>query len=72
LPEDAPQILTNLYKYSELIYDIEEELPHTSESHSPELRKAFAQLDKERFPRDLPEYLIRDLLISDANPAKDA
>lgn len=72
LPEGAPEIQTNLYQYPEPVYDIEEELPHTADTHSPELVEAFAQMDKERFPRDLPEELIRDLLKSDADRAKDA
>jgi hypothetical protein len=62
LPQDAREILTNLFQYPEPVYDIEEELPHATQSFAPETIKIFAEMDKERFPRDLPEELIRELL----------
>ena len=68
LPEEAPEILLNLYQYPEPMYDIEEELPHATESISPETLQIFATMDKERFPHDLPEELIRQLLNPDDLP----
>jgi hypothetical protein len=62
LPEGAEEIITNLYRYPEPFYDIEEELPHAADEYSSDVLRAFSQMDKEHFPRDLPEELIRELL----------
>jgi hypothetical protein len=55
LPEGAPEIITNLFTYPEPVYDIEEELPHAKEGHSPELVRALSQMDKERFHEIFPK-----------------
>ncbi len=72
LPQDAPDVITNLFRYPEPFYDIKEELPDAAEIPSQELIQVFNEMDKERFPHDLPEDLIRELLGTSSDWANDA
>jgi hypothetical protein len=63
LPEGALDMIVGLYASPEPIYDIEEELPFVDkESESDRVSRMFQESDKEHFPNDLPEELIRKLM----------
>jgi hypothetical protein len=62
LPEDAREIITNLYRYSEPVYDIREESPLVAAGMEEAQIEGIDEQDKERFPQDLPEDLIRELM----------
>ncbi|HTV23061.1 MAG TPA: toll/interleukin-1 receptor domain-containing protein [Polyangiaceae bacterium] len=62
LPKDAREIISNLYRYSEPVYDIQEEPPLVAAGMQEGQVEGLDEQDKERFPRDLPEDLIRELL----------
>lgn len=72
LPEDAAEVITNLFNSPEPVYDIDEDLPYVDEEYSPETIEFFQGVEKERFPSDLPEDLIRELLGTSGNRTEDA
>ena len=62
LPDDAIKKLTNLARYNLPIYDIEETAKFERQECSKEVLEFYAAADKELFPQDLPEELIRKLV----------
>ena len=63
LPDGAFKILSNLYKYPFPVHDIVEKLPfEVPEPPTSDVAKYFSRHDKEVFPKDLPEDLIRKLI----------
>ncbi len=65
LPDGALEILTELYVRPEPIYDIEEVFPFSDqENHSEVFLEKLKEMDKEHFPEDLPEKLIRELMVT--------
>jgi hypothetical protein len=62
LPEDAIEVITTLLTHKLPVYDIDDKFPGASVEHSEEVIRSMQYIDKERFPRDLPEDLIRELL----------
>lgn len=64
LPEDAVEVISSLLNHKFPAYDIDEESPEASIAHSEDAMRLTESIDKERFPNDLPEDLIRELLVS--------
>lgn len=64
LPEDAIEVISTLMNHKLPAFDIDEESPEASEEHSEETMRLMQDIDKEQFPKDLPEDLIRELLDS--------
>lgn len=63
LPENAYDVIKNLYSCAEPIYDIEEKLPFAEAAEpSDDTLSYFESHDKEVFPKDLPEDMIRALM----------
>lgn len=63
LPEGALDVLLRLYAHDEPVYDFDEPSPFNDEEEPSEAtRKWFEQFDKEHFPNDLPEDLIRKIM----------
>lgn len=62
LPEGSIEVLNTLFKHKLPAYDIDEESPEASVKHSEESIHSLQDYDKERFPKDLPEDLLKELL----------
>lgn len=62
LPEGAPEVILSLFNHKLPTYDIDEKSPDASVAHSEEVIRSAQNYDKEQFPKDLPEDLIRELL----------
>ena len=72
LPEGAVEILSNLYASPEPVYDIREELSCVdADAPSEEVPERFKEYDKEHFPGDLPEELIRELMGTEGSKPKE-
>ncbi len=61
LPEQAIEVVSNLLGFAEPVYDIEEELPFAGKGSASDGDVPLA-FDKEHFPADLPESIIRTLM----------
>jgi TIR domain len=71
LPENALEMLQNLYSHVEPIYDIEERLAsENTKEPSKEYLNYLETADTEHFPGDLPEELIRELMGTQESGAK--
>jgi hypothetical protein len=63
LPEDALEIIVRLYAHPKPVYDIEEEPSFVDTEEQPDQELGMSRnFDKEQFPKDLPEELIRKLM----------
>jgi hypothetical protein len=62
LPNDAFEKLVQLFKYPFPIYDIEDTPFPNSYVASNEDEKRFRLLDKEEFPFDVPNHIVRELI----------
>jgi hypothetical protein len=63
LPRDALNIISKIYNHRIPIYDIDEEVIFRKADKWPEeVLAIYRDSDKERFPKDLPEKLVRELM----------
>ena len=69
-PEGEILKIKNLYSYSQPIYDFDEQLPFAdSDGATATSASNASEYDKEHFPVDLPEALVRELLGTKQNTA---
>jgi hypothetical protein len=68
LPDDALEIISKIYNYQTppYDYDIEEEIGFKDRQWSEDVLNIYRDLDKERFPKDIPDQLVLKLM----DPAK--
>jgi len=62
LPKDAIGVISTLFNHKLPAYDVDEKSPEASVEHSEDVIRFAQNFDKEQFPKDLPEDLIRELL----------
>lgn len=62
LPRNALTVIKRIYESETPAYDIREAIPAADIIHTEQVIKMFKGFDKESFPKDIPEELIRSLM----------